>query len=125
MNIHCTKKKQIKKGLYRLNADGIVEVQGFKYHVKAGTIVAPSESYLIIADANGRNYIWKYVEHKSEWQLKTNRTSLILRQFDGVFADVILIEKDDIGKCEKTAKTVRYINLFLDLPKKLMNLRAA
>ena len=117
MVIHCARTKQIGKSLYRLNTDGIVEVQGYSYPVDAGTIVSPAEEMVMISDASGNHYIWTFVPQKSEWESETGNIILILKRFNGVFADVLLIEKDDSGNCKKSKILVKYINLFYDLPR--------
>lgn len=116
MVIHCVRTKQIRKGHYMLMADGIIEVQGYCYPVEAGTIVAPSEETVMITESSGNQYIWVFLPQKSEWALETEKTSLVLKKFDGKYANVLFIKKDDIGKCEKKNIVVRYTNLLYDLP---------
>lgn len=115
MKIHCINMKQIKKGQYRLNADGIVEVQGYSYPVDAGTIVSPTEETVMISDASGNHYVWTFVPQKSEWESETGNIILILERFNGVWADVLIVEKDHSGNCKKSKILVKYIDLFYDL----------
>ena len=119
MVIHCVRTKQIRKGHYMLMADGIIEVQGYCYPVEAGTIVAPSEETVMITDPRGNQYIWKFITHKSEWELNLIKKRVVLKQFDGSTARVLLTEEENIGRCHKAVVAMRYNNLLYDLPRQI------
>ena len=120
MVIHCVSVKQIRNGHYMLFADGVIEVQGFCYDVKAGTIVAPSEETFMITESSGNQYIWKFITHKSEWELNLIKKRVVLKQFDGSTARVLLTEEENKGQCHKAVVAIRYTNLLYDLPRRII-----
>lgn len=119
MVIHCARIKQIRNGLYKLCVNGMVEVQGYSYPVEAGTMVSPSEETVMITDPRGNQYIWKFITHKSEWELNLIKKRVVLKQFDGSTARVLLTEEENIGRCHKAVVAMRYNNLLYDLPRQI------
>ena len=78
MKIHCVRSKQTRNGRYEYQADGVVEIQGYYYPIKAGSIVSPDTNSLEIQTYKGEHYVLQYIPKRSEWTVNTDNVSVII-----------------------------------------------
>ena len=101
---------------------GVVEIQGYYYPINAGSVVSPEYNTLEIQNYKGEHYIWQYIPQRSEWIVNTDNESVIVKKFDGIVANVIIVKSDKEGRKTKRSMTVYYHNLLYGLTSQLVRL---
>ena len=122
MKMHCVRSKQTQKGRYEYQADGVVEIQGYSYPIKAGSVISPDINLLEIQTYKGEHCVLQYIPKRSEWIVNADNESVIIKKFDGIVADVIIIKKDKDGKKTKRSMAVYYHDLLYGLTHQLLKL---
>ena len=125
MKMHCVRSKQTRKGQYEYQADGVVEVQGYCYPIKAGSVVSPDNNLLEIQTHKGEHYVLQYIPKRSEWIMNTDNESVIIKKFNGIVADVIIVKVDKEGRKTKRSMAVYYHDLLYGLTPQLVKMMDA
>lgn len=122
MKIHCVRSKQTRNGRYEYQADGVLEINGYYYPIKAGSVVSLDNNLLEIQTHKGEHYVLQYIPKRAEWIMNTDNESVIIKKFNGIVADVIIIKKDKDGKKTKRSMAVYYHDLLYGLTHQLLKL---